>query len=270
MGRHHRSDAFFQLNRPQQPQESVVSSSRRRRAMTDAPRPHPVSVDLTRQRLVRLHDDVSELLTKLSEAETLWSRWLAAIAPEHRASARNLVHYWSIRQTDLRDLQSRLAGFGLSSLGRSEPHVEATLSLVASAISAMLGGGWEPPEPSAVRIDDGNRMLRKRATELLGPAPAGRATRIMVTLPSEAADDPALIRALVDGGMNIARINCAHDDADAWRAMARHVREAAETSRRAHRCPAWRASPCRGGGCAAAPAATCYALGTPAARGESW
>ena len=212
-----------------------MSSSRRRRAMTDAPRPHPVSVDLTRQRLVRLHDDVSELLTKLSEAETLWSRWLAAIAPEHRASARNLVHYWSIRQTDLRDLQSRLAGFGLSSLGRSEPHVEATLSLVASAISAMLGGGWEPPEPSAVRIDDGNRLLRKRATELLGPAPAGRATRIMVTLPSEAADDPALIRALVDGGMNIARINCAHDDADAWRAMARHVREAAETSGRACR-----------------------------------
>ncbi|EUA34657.1 pyruvate kinase, barrel domain protein [Mycobacterium xenopi 3993] len=28
-------------------------------------------------------------------------------------------------------------------------------------------------------------------------------------------------------GMNIARINCAHDDVAAWRAMARHVRQAA-------------------------------------------
>jgi pyruvate kinase len=209
-----------------------VSTSHHCPAMTDAPRPHRVGADLTSQRLVRLQDDVCDLLTRLSEAETLWSRWLAAVAPENRPSARNLVHYWSIRQADLRGLQSRLAGFGLSSLGRSEPHVEATLSLVRSAISAMLGGGWTPPEPPAVQLDGGNRLLRKRAAELLGPTPKGRTTRIMVTLPSEAADDPALVRALVSGGMNIARINCAHDDAEAWRAMARHVREAAEATGR--------------------------------------
>ena len=37
-----------------------------------------------------------------------------------------MLHYWAIRQCDLRELQARLAAYGLSSLGRSEPHVEAT------------------------------------------------------------------------------------------------------------------------------------------------
>jgi pyruvate kinase len=36
----------------------------------------------------------------------------------------------------------------------------------------------------------------------------------MVTLPTEAADDGDLITALVSAGMDAARINCAHDDAD--------------------------------------------------------
>jgi hypothetical protein len=49
------------------------------------------------QRLVRLLDEVNDLLEQLEEAESQWSGWLAAVAPEHRASARNLVHYWAIR-----------------------------------------------------------------------------------------------------------------------------------------------------------------------------
>jgi pyruvate kinase len=50
----------------------------------------------------------------------------------------------------------------------------------------------------------------------------------MVTLPSEAATDPDYVLNLARHGMDVARINCAHDDADAWRAMAGHVRKAGE------------------------------------------
>jgi pyruvate kinase len=133
-----------------------------------------------------------------------------------------------MRQRDLRSLQARLTEFGLSSLGRSEAHVEATLGLVKAAIDAMLGGAWQAPARPAVRIDEGGRLLQRRAVDLLGHAPTGRSTRIMVTLPSEAATDPALVLGLVKRGMNLARINCAHDDAGAWRAMAANVRRAAE------------------------------------------
>ncbi|ORB64248.1 pyruvate kinase [Mycolicibacterium tusciae] len=182
--------------------------------------------DPTDRELVRLLARLDDLLARLETAEQEWSDWLPAVAPEFRASARNIVHYWAIRQHDLRDLQARLGAFGLSSLGRSEPHVEATLRLVRSAVIAMMGDTWRPPEPAAVSAEEGRELLRQRVVKLLGPAPPGRETRIMVTLPSEAATDPDLVRGLVECGMNVARINCAHDDADAWRAMARHVRHA--------------------------------------------
>jgi pyruvate kinase len=169
---------------------SQLSSSRH----TGWPR---VEADSTR-RLVRLRDQVDGLLLRLSDAEYAWAAWLSAVAPEHRSSARNLVHYWAIRQIDLRELQAGLVFFGLSSLGRSESHVQATLAAVRSAIAAMLEGKWQPPPPSAVSI--------------------------------EAATDPDLVRGLVQNGMNIARINCAHDDLPAWRAMAHHVRAAAASA----------------------------------------
>jgi pyruvate kinase len=50
----------------------------------------------------------------------------------------------------------------------------------------------------------------------------------MVTLPIEAAKDFGLVRQLIDSGMDIARINCAHDDASDWQAMAANVRRAAK------------------------------------------
>jgi pyruvate kinase len=179
------------------------------------------------RRLVGLLERVDGLLTTLSDAELSWAEWLTTVAPEHRSSARNLVHYWAIRQFDLRELQTGLAVFGLSSLGRSESHVQATLSAVRSAIVAMVDGSWQQPPPSAVPIEQGPEILRQHTMELLGPRPPHRATRIMVTLPSEAATDADMVRRLVRRGMNIARINCAHDDAPAWRAMAHHVRDAA-------------------------------------------
>jgi len=183
--------------------------------------------DGTRQRLVGLLEQIDSLLSRLADAEYSWASWISAVAPEHRASARNLVHYWAIRQFDLRGLQTELALFGLSSLGRSESHVQATLAAVRSAILAIVDGVWQPPPPSAVAIEQGPQILRQRTVELLGPCPPHRTTRIMVTLPSEAATDPDLVRGLVQRGMDIARINCAHDDVAAWRAMARNVREAA-------------------------------------------
>lgn len=171
--------------------------------------------------LVRLLAAMDELLVDLSDAEAAWSHSVRAVAPQHRLGARNMVQYWAIRQTDLRGLQARLAGIGLSSLGRSEPDVEATLRRVRSALVAMSGGLWEPFAGGA----EGSEQLRLHAVDLLGPTPPDRGTRIMVTLPSSAATDPDAVRRLLERGMNIARINCAHDDADAWRAMAQHVRD---------------------------------------------
>ena len=187
---------------------------------------------ITTRQLAQLRDDVDELLEQLSAAEHTWSRQLARVADEHRPSARNMVHYWAIRQVELRELQTRLAVRGLSSLGRSEQHVEATLMSVRSAITAMLGERFNPTPTADSSSDAGDGLLRVRTQDLLGPEPTDRVTRIMVTMPATAATDPALVHRLVERGMDIARINCAHDDADVWRSMARHVRQAAEATGR--------------------------------------
>jgi pyruvate kinase len=45
----------------------------------------------------------------------------------------------------------------------------------------------------------------------------------MVTLPTEAAEDPGLVESMLAAGMDCARINTAHDDVDCWEAMVEHV-----------------------------------------------
>jgi pyruvate kinase len=184
------------------------------------------------QQLDRLQSEVDALLSRLADAEARWRPWTAPVDTENYCSAVNLVHYWALRQADLRDLQERLTGFGLSSLGRSEAHVQATLQLVSAAIAAMRGRGWTPAKDPCVAVTAGAQLLQRNAVELLGPAADDRAARIMVTLPSEAAADAALVRTLVDAGMRIARINCAHDDQTAWKAMAANVRSAATAAGR--------------------------------------
>ncbi len=81
--------------------------------------------DPTDRELVQLLRQLDDLLKRLGAAESTWSDWLDAVDPGYRSSARNTAHYWAMRQADLRDLQTQLAAFGLSSLGRSESHVEA-------------------------------------------------------------------------------------------------------------------------------------------------
>lgn len=185
--------------------------------------------ELATTRLTRVTSQLDELQAAIAAAESPWSSWLAAVDPRQRSSARNMVHYWALRQRDLRDLQEELARFGLSSLGRSEPHVQATVAAVSRVVSALSGGAGSP-EPMAP--DDCAPALQDHAVDLLGPSPSPNGTRIMVTLPSAAAVDEALVQRLVDRGMNVARINCAYDDADAWRRMAANVRFAADRAGR--------------------------------------
>ena len=156
---------------------------------------------------------------------------LDEVHPNYRESARNLLHYLVLRRRDVRPLQLRLAALGLSSLGRAESHVLATVEAVTAVLHRLLHRTWQPPrtEASVVDFAGGERLLAEHSESLLGPPPAGRRVRIMVTMPSEAADDYLLVHNLLHQGMNCMRINCAHDDAAAWRRMIGHLRRAEES-----------------------------------------
>lgn len=167
----------------------------------------------------------------------------------YEPSALNLAHYIALRRHELRELQLELMPWGLSSLGRCEARVLENLDAVivsARVLASRDGSALERPSREA--FFRGHELLRRQTDAALGPAPANRDVRIMVTLPTEAATDYGLVRDLVKRGMDVARINCGHDDAAAWIAMGEHVRCAsAEVGRDCRVCMDLSGPRCRTG-----------------------
>ena len=168
---------------------------------------------------------LGEIRGTLAESESAFETRIARVHPTYLKSARNLAHYIGLRHHDIRPLQEKLAQLGLSSLGRAEAHVMATLDAVLTAVHGLAGRTWQHL-PRALDFVEGNRLLREHTETLLGPSPANRAVRIMVTMPSEAASDYHLVRELVARGMDCMRINCSYDGRSAWVAMAEHLKRA--------------------------------------------
>ncbi|MFO1432016.1 MAG: pyruvate kinase [Candidatus Competibacteraceae bacterium] len=144
-------------------------------------------------------------------------------------SALNLAHYLALRRRDLRPLQDRLADVGLSSFGHGEANVLANLNRVIRLLQRAVGVNAREIEAVAGEATEGEAMqwLTQRTDVLFGPRPEQRLVRIMVTLPSEAAWNYPLVQALLERGMDCARINCAHDDRATWKAMVDNVHRAA-------------------------------------------
>lgn len=151
----------------------------------------------------------------------------AARGDDDTPSLRNFAHYLALRSHDLRPLQALLGQCALSSLGRSEAHVMATLDCLLALVAAVLGQS-APIEPAApTTFATGRQLLSANRVRLFGPLPTDRPSHIMVTMPPTVASDPGLAVQLIAAGMDCARINCAHDDAGVWEAMVRNLRAAA-------------------------------------------
>lgn len=162
-----------------------------------------------------------------AHADERFAGWRKTITrPGFEESARNLARYLALRRHELPPLQLALMRWGLSSLGRSESRVDETLNAVIATLGAVcrLDASTLPPYPTESAVFLGARALTREAASLFGSAKPARRTRILVTLPSEAAQDLAWMRALVQCEVECVRINCAHDNVDAWRAMLRNLR----------------------------------------------
>jgi pyruvate kinase len=109
-----------------------------------------------------------------------------------------------------------------------EAHVMASLQAVQEALCTLR----QQPVPAEIAASPpitfggGDALLAAHADAILGLARRGRATRIMVTMPGEAADQPTLIRDLVEAGMEVMRVNCAHDSPVVWERMVKHLHQA--------------------------------------------
>jgi pyruvate kinase len=149
---------------------------------------------------------------------------LDAVHDNYHDSARNFLHYLGLRRHDMRQLQSRLAELGLSSLGRAESHPLATIDAVLDVLHKLAQRSCQPSSDSVIDFATGQRLLAEHTEQLLGPASTGRGVRIMVTMPTEAAHDYSLVHSLLQQGMDCMRINCAHDNAGLWLQMIDNLR----------------------------------------------
>lgn len=183
------------------------------------------TLSLLRQQLAgvmaQVENDTADLLSG-------WQPWLKRAS--YLPSAHNLAAYLALRRHDLRELQLELVKWGVSSLGRCEPHVWPNLQAADAALSALGGEPWGEPHPHSQFAELSSRLARNSAA-LLGTVQGG----VMVTFPSEAADDPALVLGLLEAGMTVARINMAHDGPEAWAQMLAHLERARQQTGRSCR-----------------------------------
>lgn len=187
-----------------------------------------MSIPFDQHIIQKCYSEVFNLHQQARELEVEYEDELAKIPSNYRASALNLLHYLALRKNDIRNLQTDLSNLGLSSLGRSESHVIASLENVMGILQSLSNSkelpGYEVSRP--FKNKTGKRILSCHADQLLGLSTKNRNTRIMVTLPTHTATNPILVRELVSAGMNVARINCAHDKESDWMKMINHIREA--------------------------------------------
>ena len=180
-----------------------------------------------------LYREVDALIADLRrEGDAQTAAWADCVVRTGFAqSAANLATYMARRHRDLRALQRPLMALGLSSLGRLESRVLPTLVAVKAALAALAGLAPETG-PSAETFFAGERRLIERALELLGMPAKSRPTALLVTCPTEAADDPSFMRGLAERSVEAVRINCAHDGSDRWQRMIGYARAAEKAAGR--------------------------------------
>lgn len=188
---------------------------------------------MARTILTELLATIRELKAMALATERRHKKVLDQVHPHFKESARNLLHYLAIRTVDLRRVQDKLSGLAISSLTHSEGYTLQNLERIEYLLQALSGKADPARVPQDTGLKESRRLLARHAESLLGPAQFVGHTRLMVTLPSEAADDYFLVRSLVQDGMQVARINTAHDSEASWTKMVRHLRKSSrETGRK--------------------------------------
>lgn len=141
---------------------------------------------------------------------------------ENEVSRDNLLAYLALREKDLSAIQIALAREGLSSLGRLEGDVLFNIERVMTHLQLPA----KETTLSKPTTQFAYSMLESRSRALLGRPRDGRRTRIMVTLDPETMYQPELLEQLLLSGMDIARINCAHDTPTEWLMLINAIRTA--------------------------------------------
>jgi pyruvate kinase len=178
--------------------------------------------------LKQLQQDLQSLEKKITDASSNHKRLISKLHKLQQKSATNLIQYLALRNEDIRLLQDNLHQAGLSSLASSESHILKQIQ----SIRQRLGATFNEKDLSHIDYYSAQNELNQFTSDLFGFKKDSSIPHIMVTLDTSFEDDIPMIGKLIEAGMNVARINCAHGDEKNWLALVEAVHHAAEKSGR--------------------------------------
>lgn len=132
-------------------------------------------------------------------------------------SKENLKAFLKLREISSEKVNFNLLHEGLSSLSTIHPHIHYSINKMLNNLKVI---DQVPPYHLSPHIS--NQIKKDRNMRLFGRTK----TSVMVTLHSSMLDNPKIIKDLLSHGMNIARINCAHDSPEIWQKLVDLIREA--------------------------------------------
>jgi pyruvate kinase len=140
----------------------------------------------------------------------------------------NVCAFRSFQKRMDAELENKMIEEGLSSTHNLIPHVLYSLNKMVVNLSGE--DGVEPDPASYVHPAEANSSRAHRRQGLFGGTGSENIPCIMVTLDRSMLVKPDIFSKLLTGGMNIARINCAHDDIHVWTALIEQLKMAEENS----------------------------------------
>lgn len=167
---------------------------------------------------------LDDILNRILEFETQHEHLIQKVHPNYTQSARNLIHYLAIRTFDNNALQKALIENNLPNTASSESHILQSILSLKAIIHSLLKQPEFDIDHNFVEPKEAIKLLSKHSNAIFGKPNKKRHTRIMVTQPTTASEDPQFVKALLDNGMDCARINCAHDDPNVWQAIIEHIK----------------------------------------------
>lgn len=171
-----------------------------------------------------MKDNLESLLSKMLTIVEKRQQSIEDLHPDQHISAANLLQYLTLRSEDIRTLQEELHINGLSSLDSSESHILRQVQ----EILQRLGKKFSPEEISPCDYHKGRALITQRSTQLFGSKKDPAIPYLMVTFATQYADNYQLVKRLLEKGMNVARINCAHDNPEIWKQMIDLIHSASE------------------------------------------
>jgi pyruvate kinase len=174
----------------------------------------------------KLTQDLNQLLDIIIASDTKIDASVVNMHPNYRLSAKNLCRYLMLRSVDLRTYHDSLSDYGISSLASSEGYVYSNLFNVVKNLKLIQGQPVQ--DPAAIEMigyKKSKKILKRHTRNLFKAEDKKHQVRIMVTLPSEAAQEKNMILELANSGMQIARINLSHGNLKEWSNMMKLIKQ---------------------------------------------